>query len=148
MSASAAKKNFLRNLPAEVRYRSLWGYRIPSELNARIFRFYKRETFTNRCKDYRDFLSKLALQGLEEATNGGGNIMQIASDYGGQCRSPVYIDYAVIDSDRLLQFSRYVDNNYVKCVQDAVSYSIILGYATRIAQVECDEPRGSRPIYS
>jgi hypothetical protein len=148
MAESAEKKRFLRNMPPKVKFARGRDYRIPAEVLQRIDRFHIKEKSTNCCKDRRDFLSMLALEGLNHVLNGNGNIMEIANSYGERCNKPVTIDYAVLNYDKLSIFSQLVNNSHVKCVQDAVSYCIILGYRDRLAKVVCEEPRVSPPIYS
>jgi hypothetical protein len=150
MVASSSKRDFLKNLPPKIKskYKSRSGYRIPTEPNFIINGVYRREKLTNGCADYRDFLSKLALEGLDEAINRGGNIMQVAYDYEGSCDSPIYIDYAVLDYEKLELFCNFVDNGYIRCLQESVSYCIILGYTSRLTKVVCEKQRRSKPIYS
>ena len=147
MASSREKKRFLKSMPTDITYRWGGGYCIPPEYFLRINRLHLKNRNAHSCKDIRDFLTRLALEGLAEA-NSGGDIMQISTEYALRCKKEIFIDYSVIDHAKLMEFNGYVNGHYVRSVQDAVSYCIILGYMNRIGRVTCVKDRVATPIYS
>lgn len=148
MVASFAKKHFLKNMPSEIRYVPRRAYRIPSEINRLMERWYLRVKETNNCRDYRDFVSKVALEGLYDTFYGRANIMEIAVRYGTICDAPIYIDYSVIDYSELLRFNDLVNSKYIRSVQDAVSYCVVAGFLHRVTLAKCLPTRSATPIFS
>jgi hypothetical protein len=147
MAYSSEKRRFLKNLPSEISYNERQPYRLPFFVFNRIDARFRNRKSLHLCNDKRDYVTRLALLGLDEVNERRSSIMRYAEDFKHQCTHKVYIDYRVINYEKLRRFNSYVNGIVIKSVQEAICYFIICGYSVNPEGAKCiamTEP----PIYS
>ena len=149
MSASYEKKKLLESVTRHLRWdaRGSRSFAIPARIKHRIERSYSRDTAIHSCQDIRDYMTQMAMQGLEEAVY-GGDINSVAVKFGWAAFSNISIDYSVIDRDALRKFDAFAGTKYIRTVQNAVNFCVVLGYMNRFDRVTCPRPKEKPSIYS